>query len=213
MPDPVAVQDLVANARRFLTELAANNTREWFQGEKHRYDSELKRPAERLLGDLAPHLEALAGAPVRQKLFRPHRDIRFSTDKTPYHTHLHLAWSIQDGRGWYFGLSPSYATAGAGIMAFDKVQIDRWRDAVAGPRGTALTGILDQIGGRIDPPELKRVPPPFPGDHPHHALLRRKGLTVWVDDLAPVIAADPFGGLSGAFERLSPVMTWLGDTL
>jgi len=33
----------------------------------------------------------------------------------------------------------------------------------------------------VSDPELKPVPPPFGGDHPRAELLRRKGLSAWID--------------------------------
>ena len=132
-------RELQIKVRNFMEELARNNDREWFRAQKARYDSEVKRPAERLLLSVTRWLESANGLPVRSKLFRPHRDVRFSQDKTPYYTHLHAAWSVPDGRAWYFGLSPDYATAGCGVMAFDEAQLLRWRRAVDGPQ--ALTTI------------------------------------------------------------------------
>ena len=79
-------------------------------------------------------IEALEQA-LKVRLFRPHRDVRFSDDKTPFYTHLHAAWTLPGGRGWYFGLSPDYATAGAGVMAFDGDQTLAWRQSVAGVAG------------------------------------------------------------------------------
>jgi uncharacterized protein (DUF2461 family) len=41
----------------------------------------------------AEDLARLTGKPHVPKVFRIHRDVRFSKDKTPYNTHLHLMWS------------------------------------------------------------------------------------------------------------------------
>ncbi|MDU8912015.1 TIGR02453 family protein [Aestuariicoccus sp. MJ-SS9] len=210
MPDPIDLTDFVAKVRVFLSDLTHNNDRDWFRENKSLYDADLKRPAERILADIAPALEARSGAPVRTKLFRPHRDIRFSEDKTPFHTHLHMLWSLQDGRGWYFGLSTEYATAGAGIMAFDAEQLGAYRDALDGPEGENLDACLRTIGGRMDPPTLKRVPQPYPADHPRGELLRRKGLVMWRDGIEAQLSPDPVTGLMAAFDDLQPVQDWLG---
>lgn len=209
MAEPVDSSTLYRDARHFLSELAANNRREWFTRNKARYDSELKRPAERLLADLLGTISALAGAPVRGKIFRPHRDVRFSEDKSPFHTHLHLLWTADDGRGWFFGLSPDYASAGAGVMAFVPAALDRWREAVSGAPGAELAAILDAGGWRLNSPELQRVPAPYPADHPRGALLRRKGLVAWVDELDAALADDPRAALDLAFTGLAPVPDWL----
>lgn len=202
-------ETFITEAQRFLTALAQDNTRDWFTAQKPRYEAELKAPAEHLLASLAPMLEALSGAPVQTKLFRPQRDVRFSKDKTPYHTHLHMLWKVPEGPGWFFGLSPDHVTAGAGMMGFDKDRLDRYRAAVDGPAGAELADILTALGGRMAPPELKRVPAPYDKDHPRAALLRRKSLAVWQDALEPELRGDLPGGLMAVFDRFQPLVRWL----
>ncbi|MBS0124626.1 TIGR02453 family protein [Thetidibacter halocola] len=211
MPDPVETGALYADARAFLSELARNNDRSWFEANKARYDARLKRPAERLLADIAPVLRARFGEMVRTKLFRPHRDIRFSEDKTPYHVHLHLMWSLADGRAWMFGLSPDYATAGAGIRGFEPTQLAAWRETVAGVPGEKVARLLAEGGWRIPSPELKHPPQPCPADHPRADLLMRKGLVVWQDGLDAALQADPRAALLDTFAGMAPLMDTLGD--
>ncbi|MCR8546852.1 TIGR02453 family protein [Salipiger sp. P9] len=213
MPAQIELADFAPRARNFLKDLAENNDRGWFRAQKTRYDTEVRRPAERLLDLVARSLETATGERVRSKLFRPHRDVRFSDDKTPYHTHLHAAWSVPDGRGWYFGLSPDYATAGGGVMRFDAPQTERWRSALDGPPGPALDGLLSELGARLDPPDLDTVPAPYRGDHPRAELLRRTGCVVWLDELFDALSADAEAGLTGAFARLQPLQDWLADNL
>lgn len=186
---------LIPEARAFLTELAANNTRDWFTPRKDRYDNRLRDPAQALLSDVAGDLAALTGQDVDTKLFRPHRDVRFSKDKTPYHTHLHMLWTTP-GSAWFFGLSPEYVTVGGGVMGLAKDRLRAWRDLVEldGDKFTTELTALADYGFRISEPELKRVPSPFDANHPYGDLLRRKSLTVWADqsddiDLRPAILA------------------------
>lgn len=196
---------LIPDARAFLANLAADNTRDWFQTHKADYDSHLKAPAKRLLDALAPRLTGLGGAPVTTKLYRIHRDLRFAKDKTPYNTHLHLQWTAAKGLPvvWMFGLSADYCCAGVGMMQFDKPQLATWRAAVA-DHAPALPTC------RLDAPDLKRVPPPYGQDHPHGAWLKRKGLVAW-HDLTRHEQTDPEQALAAAFERLDPVRGYLAD--
>lgn len=207
---------LVPDAKTFLTELAANNTRDWFSAQKPRYEAELKAPALAVLDIVAADLERLTGAATDTKLFRPNRDVRFSKDKTPYHTHLHMMWS-GGGTSWFLGIAPDYVTAGAGVFAFDKGALIRWREAVAGPQGEAFQTLIDGLlakGARLDEPALKRVPSPYGKDHPHGALLRRKGLAIWFDATETDIQKD---GLTtwvrAVFSELLPVQTALRPLL
>lgn len=209
MPEAIDLKRLLPDARAFLSELAAQNTRDWFTARKSDYDSYLKRPAEKLLADMARWMEGTQGHAVRTKLFRPHRDVRFSEDKTPYHTHLHMMWSLPDGRAWMLGISPDYATFGAGVMGFEAGQLDRYRAKVAGPEGETLAAMVADRDWRIDPPALKRVPAPYSADHPREALLRHKGLVAWHDGLEDALTADPEALLRAEIEDRAPLMDWL----
>lgn len=210
MADPVDLSQLLPDTRDFLRDLEENNNRPWFQANKARYDSALKRPSEKLLAQIATWLGETRGTVPRTKLFRPHRDVRFTEDKTPYHTHLHMMWSLPDGRAWVLGISTSYATAGGGLMHFDDTQLDRWRTAVVTPRGDELTDIVRAAGWRVDAPVLKRPPPPYPADHPQQELLRHKGFVAWRDNLEDGLAADPEETLRTVFTEFVPLMDWLG---
>lgn len=73
----------------FLRDLAANQTREWFQENKAVYEREVKAPLGALVDALAfafaAH-EIPLGGDAKRSLFRIHRDVRFSKDKRPYKT-------------------------------------------------------------------------------------------------------------------------------
>ncbi|WP_213549553.1 TIGR02453 family protein [Vannielia litorea] len=200
---------LLPNARAFFTDLAANNSRDWFLAHKDSYDAKVATPGKALAEALSARLTALTGHEMRPKIFRQNRDIRFSKDKSPYKAHLHMLWSESGDRdtpAFFLGIDPGALTAGTGQFGFAKPQLERWRAAVAGPEGEKLAALIAPF--RLRDPELKRVPAPYPADHPRAQLLRHKGFSAWLDldpdDPRPVdeIATD-------AFERLAPVWRWL----
>lgn len=207
---------LVPDALGFFDDLAADNSRDWFVANKTRYEAEVKAPAEALLEVLGARLEAATGARQTPKLYRIHRDLRFSKDKTPYNTHLHLQWSDRaTGICHLFGVSRDYVCAGVGAMAFDKAALERWRARIAGDGGAGFARLVDglvQAGLRMDPPALKRVPAPHPQDHPRGDLLKRKGIVVW-HDLGDSEQAFPDTALDAAFARLGPFRTALAEIL
>jgi len=174
--------DMIPQAQDFCARLARENTRDWWMAHKDEYDSRLKAPALALLDVLAPRLEAAFGHPAKPKLFRPQRDVRFSKDKTPYKTHLHMMWALQAGGhqdpALFFGIDSERVTLGVGLMGFDKPVLETWRQMVD-LDGDRIAGALDQAraaGFALWEPELKRVPAPFAKDHPHGDLLRHKTL-------------------------------------
>jgi uncharacterized protein (TIGR02453 family) len=77
-------------ALRFFDNLGSNNDREWFQQHRSEYENEVQRPLAELVTALAAELSQrgvpLTGDPKRS-IFRIHRDVRFSNDKSPYKTH------------------------------------------------------------------------------------------------------------------------------
>ena len=202
--------ELITDARAFLGELADNNNREWFLEHKPRYDSHLKLPAQLLSESIAADLEKLTGQPAKPKLFRPHRDVRFSKDKPPYHLHLHMLWTSDLGGaqpvGWFFGIGLDYISVGGGLMQFDKSTMTRWREFAAGSSAEVLVTELGELaseGFRISEPELKRIPAPYDKDHPQGDLLRRKSITAWKDFDANEMKA-PTTQVVDTFKRIYP---------
>lgn len=196
-------ETLIADANGFLAQLKANNSRDWFQDHKEDYEARVKRPALAFADVIAADLAALTGSPITPKLFRVHRDVRFSRDKTPYTTHMHLLWSDDRSAGWFFGVSPDYVTSGCGVMNFDKTQLTRFRafiDRDAGADFATMTEALLTEGFRLNDPPLKRVPAPYAKDHARGDLLRRKGMALWFD-LAKPAHADPRAALLEVFTR------------
>jgi len=71
----------------FLTDLRANNNREWFAANKQRYEEQLLEPALAFIEAFAPRLEKISPhfladpRPSGGSLFRIYRDNPFATDK------------------------------------------------------------------------------------------------------------------------------------
>ena len=75
------------NILQFLTALKANNNREWMAAHKKEYEL-AKKDFENIVSVLIEKLSVLdpgiQGLTPKDCIFRIHRDIRFSKDKTPY---------------------------------------------------------------------------------------------------------------------------------
>ncbi len=197
--------EMLVTANGFFKKLAANNAKPFYEEHKAFYVSEIKKPAELLADLLAEDLARLTGVAHKPKVFRIHRDVRFSKDKTPYNAHLHLMWSQpQEGKpAWFFGSSPEYMIVGVGVMGLQGERLTAYREFVD-REGDALSDALDTaqttLGAELSdwgPEPLKRVPKPYDPDHPHGDLLRRKALAVtappradWKDNgLVPAVTA------------------------
>ncbi len=84
---------LIPAAQDFFSQLAENNNREWFMARKADYDATIAGPSKAFAEDIAEALSEALGRTYKPKLFRVHRDVRFSKDKSPYKTHLHMSFA------------------------------------------------------------------------------------------------------------------------
>ncbi len=213
--------DFLDRTQAFCRELAQNNTKDWFEPRKAKWKADVEAPA-KLLGEImAEEISRMTGAPHTAKLFRIHRDVRFSKDKSPYKTHLALLWASADADdlapSFYFGIEPDSTTFGCGTPGFDKEALIRYR-AMVDAWGAPLSDIIEASGARIiriGPPPLKRVPKPYDADHPQGGLLKRKSLALGVD--LPAGWRDTGDGLVAALtdctERLLPFRSFLAERL
>lgn len=207
-----------AETLAFLSDLKANNNRVWFQENKNTYETVVKRPAAKVSAALEAEIEALTGEPHSTKIFRINRDIRFSKDKTPYNSHIHILFSpVREAPikpSWFFGLNTERLTLGSGIFEIPKDHLEGWRERIAGKDGEELQDMLAKLqkqGARLPEPALKRVPKPYAADHPRAELLKRKGLAVWFDFEGPEAALEENAPktCAGEFKKLLPLARWL----
>ncbi len=169
-------------AVQFLTDLASNNDRAWFQPRKDAYERLLKEPLEELIAELADRFAA-RGIPLeadpRRSPFRIYRDVRFSKDKSPYKTNLGASFPLvgASGIGGYFHLAPGEIFVGGGMWHPEPPLLAFFRTRVAADPTTiralmaepAFAGTFT-LGGD----QLKRVPAGYSPDHPAADLLRHK---------------------------------------
>jgi len=157
----------------FYDGLEVDNSRGYWQAHRKVYDEQVRGPMEALLAELS-------GEFGDAKIFRPHRDIRFSADKTPYKTHVGATLA---GHG-YVQVSADGLAAASGFYSFAPDQLARYRRAVAlDLTGETLVRIVDDVrraGLTITAAgTLKTAPRGYPKDHPRIELLRMKGLVTW----------------------------------
>lgn len=195
---------------QYLLDLAANNDREWFAANKAILESQLLAPARLLCLELQSYLRELTGSAYTTKLYRMHRDLRFSADKTPYNTHLHISFLGAPGTcAWHLGIDTKSVSVGAGTFEFTTEQLQAFR-TLASESGPAISKSLAQLvasGARLAEPQLKRVPSGYPADQSFSDLFRRKGLSAWVDMGQPVEATRPdfVRRCEDAFRTLMPI--------
>lgn len=207
----------------FLSGLAQNNSKTWFDAHRPGYEAHWLAPAAAFVEAVAPGLRAIAPdvacePRVNGSIFRINRDVRFSKDKRPYKTTLDL-WFWQGARrsweapGFYLRLQPGSLIAGAGLHSFSPAQLAAFRAAVLDPvSGAALEAVIAGLGLlSLDAPTRKTVPRGFDPAHPRAGLLRHEGLHAMHDGPLPasVYSAALVDEVLAIFARAAPVSRWL----
>ncbi|MFT5223333.1 MAG: hypothetical protein ACI867_001648, partial [Glaciecola sp.] len=116
----------------FLFDLDVHNSRDWFEQNRERFEQDARAPMLAFIDEVGEHLHSHVSkhllADVRKvggSMFRIHRDVRFSADKTPYKTHLGAQFRHEQGRdvhapGVYLHLEPGNCWMGAGVWRPDR---------------------------------------------------------------------------------------------
>ncbi|KAL9045756.1 MAG: hypothetical protein Q9214_001255 [Letrouitia sp. 1 TL-2023] len=109
------------NTMLFLGDLAENNDREWLKVHDADYRQSKKNWdefVEKITEKIVEKDETIPELPAKDLTFRIYRDIRFSTDPTPYKTHFSAAWSRTGRKGpyaaYYLQIKPSGSFVGGG---------------------------------------------------------------------------------------------------
>ncbi len=161
--------------QRFFIGLELDNSKKYFEANRRTYEDLVKGPMAALLESLEPDFGP-------GKVFRANRDIRFSKDKSPYKTNI-AADVGMGAKGGYLSLDARGFTVATGRYLMSPEEIAKFRKKVAadgpGAQLAAIVSRLKRSGYDMGGEELKRVPPPWPQEHPRGELLRRKSLYAW----------------------------------
>jgi uncharacterized protein (TIGR02453 family) len=221
-------------ALTFLRALKRSNTREWFQAHRDDYEREVRAPLAALVEEMDVRFAELApeivGDPKRS-LFRIHRDVRFSSDKSPYKTNA-ACWfyhgdagrgvgstTPHGGAGFYFHMEPGGSMIGGGIWMPPRPTLARLREQIDEDHHT-LARVLDDPAlkrrfGRLDESSmLTRMPRGYADTHPAASLLRHQSYTIgralsdtelFSPKLPDLLARD--------FARILPLVRWFNGAL
>ncbi|KAA6317762.1 hypothetical protein EZS27_032136 [termite gut metagenome] len=183
---------------QFFAELEENNYKPWFDEHKLIYEQQVLQPLKALAAALTPFFASVDS----QMDFRPvklisriYRDIRFSHDKTPYKTHLWIAFQRPFQKqssewmsfpGFYMEIKKDGSTYGMGLFEAQKKVMDRYREQVAyEPQQfrKITAGLVEKHHFKIEGEEYKR---PLKNDLDEYfqPWLQRKGL--WLTKSIPV---------------------------
>ena len=171
----------------FLKELNENNNREWFAQNKSRYEkvkSKFEEISRLLISEISIFDNDIKNVDVKDCVFRIYRDIRFSTDKTPYKTHCGVYIASAGGRksqrgGYYLHLDPAGSFIAVGVWCPPPNILKALRQSVC-DNIDELNEIRNETGFNtyfktfFEEDKLKNVPAGFPRDFPDAELLKLK---------------------------------------
>jgi len=180
--------------------LERDNSREYFARTRDLYEREVREQLEDLLLELGDG---------EVKVFRQHRDLRFSRDKRPLKERTYGV-----AGGLYVQLSARGMYVGTGYYRVEPDQLARYRAAVADDNtGPALEAALAKARLDVAGASLKTAPRGYPRDHPRIELLRYKQLIVGKSLPGDGgIAREPALKLArGVRQASAPIVAWLNE--
>lgn len=173
----------------FLKQLAANNDRQWFLEHKTEYQH-VQQSFEELLAVVIARIsvfdESVSHVQPKDCTYRIYRDVRFSSDKSPYKSHIggyiNAKGKKSNHCGYYIHLEPDNCmlAGGSWCMPSDMLRavrqsiydnIDEYRSIVEDPAFKIYFPIVGEE-------HLKTMPKGFPKDFPYPQYLQCKDYTV-----------------------------------
>jgi len=211
---------------KFLSDLAANNDRDWFQGNKKLFDAaqdNVTAFAGHLIGEIGKFDDAVAAIDPKSCVFRIYRDVRFSKDKSPYKVNLG-AYISPGGRksmqpGYYFHLQPGHSFVAGGKHIPDGPELLKIRTAIAEKTDEFLK-VVDKKSfrdtfGELYGDRLKSAPKSFDPEHKAVEYLKLKEFMAFTelhDDEFMISAAFP-KQLLKTMKEMYPLVAFLRKAL
>lgn len=182
-------------------------------------------PARDLVEDLGARLveqvsSGLVAEPKVNGSIAPiQRDLRFYPNGPRYKDHLLFRWwegtPKKTAPTLFLRLDPNQIGFAAGVSF---ASANHWRTAVGrDPAGTAVRQLIEVIlrgttGTEIAGADLRRVPAPFPPDHPNADMLRHKSMFQlrWAEPLPKEVSTGGFTDYCASrLGRLAGLHRWL----
>jgi len=178
------------NTAVFLKKLSNNNTKEWFEKNRELFNNDFLQPAVQFVVDLGERLQTIAPSIVAipkidKSIFRLHRDIRFSKDKSPFKTNLGIFFwegkNKKESPGFYFHIEPKLFLLASGIYMPSKEQLKIYRDAVYNIElgkelHNAIKKVLQKGKYTLEGKTYKKVPKGYDPNYPYAEYLLYNGL-------------------------------------
>jgi uncharacterized protein (TIGR02453 family) len=210
---------------KFLKELKRNNTKEWFDANRKQY--ELLRKdwlsfVQELITKSSAFDEGLTGLEAKQCVFRINRDIRFSSDKSPYKTNFGSSIN-RNGRnsayaGYYIHIEPGNCFIAGGSYMPDAGRLAAIRQEID-YNLKEFTSILSDRSfkkqfGELGGDKLSRPPKGYEASNPAVEFLKHKSFLVVRNVPDSLLLDKNFSkDILQAFRAMKPLLDFLNRTV
>jgi uncharacterized protein (TIGR02453 family) len=219
------MKDFPKKTVAYLKKLSKNNNREWFEDNRELYNSGFLEPCIQFVVEMGDKLQDIdpdivAIPKVDKSIFRLHRDVRFSNDKTPYKTNAGLYfWNGKmkkmDASGFYFHLEPKLFGVGLGIYMFPPHLLKKYRDVVSNSASAKelhqIIRTLEKKGYAIGGKKYKKTPKGYNPNTLYPGYLLYEGIYAWFesDDFKKIDNGKAVNVIFKIFKDMLPLHKWL----
>jgi uncharacterized protein (TIGR02453 family) len=224
--DPNVTSPFTRKTISFLRALKRNNRREWFVPRKDEYEQHVRGPmvqlVERLASDMRKFAPELVADP-KVSLFRVYRDTRFSSDKTPYKTHVAARFPMRsfprgEGAGLYMEIAAGWVWIGGGMYMPTTADLHDIRAQIVStyPRFHRMVTApaFKRTVGELTGDRLTRVPLGYAKDHPAAYYLQFKQfLGACEHDVSLATSPRFYRELLTVFRSVAPLVHFLNSAL
>jgi len=209
----------------FLTQLAVNNNKDWFDANRETYQearAEIIELVSMILKEISFEHPWAAGIKPGSCLFRINRDIRFSKNKDPYKTNTGVfitpGGKSSGNAGFYLHIEPANSFIGGGVYAPQPNVLKAIRQEIYFNAESFKQIVLDpgfnKTFGELMDERLKRPPKDFPADFPDIEWLKYKHYVVShpVEDV--LLSFDKILKISlKSFKVMTPFVNFLNEAI
>ena len=211
---------------QFFKDLEKNNSKDWFNENRKRYQTSVKDPFYAFVDDLITNineLDASVQITAKDAVMRINRDIRFSPDKTPYNVHYGAIISSVGRKdksvpGYFIRFSPKMIGVFGGAHGVDKDQLYKIRSTIKKDVG-GFQKVVNQKDfvnkfGSILGDKHKRIPPEFQEVAEKEPLIANKQF-YYMAELSPklITSEDLMETLMDYWKVARPVKDYLTKAL
>jgi len=218
-------KDFPKKTKAFLSKLSRNNTRDWFEANRDLYNSAFLEPCTQFVVEMGDKLldidpDIVAIPKIDKSIFRLHRDVRFSKDKTPYKTNAGLYfWNGKvkkmEASGFYFHLEPKLFGVGLGMYMFPPHFLKKYRDVVSTPASSKelhrIVRSLEKKGYSIGGQKFKKTPKDYDPNIQYPGYLLFEGIYAWYEssDFKELEKGKVVNRVFKIFKDMLPLHKWL----